>query len=180
MRKIKAALFMSLDGVVDSPKDWRGPISPEVGKMMGEGLASADAVLLGRLTYLEFVDIWPDQGDSNPMAKFLNDSPKYVVSNTLKEPLEWNNSTLLSGDLTQKIAELRQGDGGDVQLPGSPTLAGRLLLEGLLDELQLFVEPVVVGKGLRMFEDLGEHSKVHLLDVQKVGDRVLLVYGNGS
>jgi dihydrofolate reductase len=122
MRKIVAGLFMSLDGVVESPSTWASPyLNDEVFEWIGAGLPDADAILLGRRTYLEFAQLWSSQGSSVPMAKFLNTTPKYIVSSTL-DTVDWGPASLLHGDLAGGLGHLKQQPGKNVQIPGSPTL----------------------------------------------------------
>ncbi len=154
MRKIVAGLFMSLDGVVESPSQWGFQyMTNEMAKGMAYGVAQADAVLLGRRTYLEFAEMWPSQGSEVPMADFLNHSPKYVVSSKL-DSLPWQPATLIRGDLAAELNRLKQQPGKNIQVPGSPRLVRSLLSLGLLDELSLSICPVVVGPGLRLFEGI--------------------------
>lgn len=156
MRKIVAGLFMSLDGVVESPENWGFQyFSEEITAAIDEGIAQADAVLLGRRTYIEFAEIWPGQGADVPMSEFLNDSHKYVVSASL-DKLEWGPASLVTGDLADELVKLKQQPGKNIQIPGSPTLVRSLLREGLLDELTLSICPIVVGPGQRLFEDITE------------------------
>ncbi len=152
MRSIVAGLFISLDGVVESPDMWGFRyMDAEMSKGISAGVGQADTVLLGRRTYLEFSKLWPDQGDEVPMAKFLNQSPKYVVSSTL-DHLEWGPASLVKGDLSKALTELKQKPGKNIQVPGSPTLVRSLLRFGLLDMLSLSICPVVVGNGMRLFD----------------------------
>jgi dihydrofolate reductase len=179
MRRIVAGLAISLDGVVESPADWI-LLDDELAAVINAGVAQADAVLLGRRTYLEFAKLWPTQGSDVPMADFLNNSPKHIVSSTL-DTLEWANSTLVTGDLAEEIAKLKEQPDSNIQIPGSPTLVRSLLRDGLLDELHLLVHPLVVGAGKRLFD--GETGKVplKLLSSKTFGTGVVyLVYGRGS
>lgn len=154
MRKIVAGLFMSLDGVVESPADWAYRyFADEMSKEIEDGVAQADAILLGRRTYQEFVTIWPRQGDTSPMAAFLNNTPKHVVSSTL-DRLEWGPAELVTGSLVERLTELKRAPGANIQVPGSPTLVRWLLGAGLLDELHLSICPVVIGSGSRLFDGL--------------------------
>jgi dihydrofolate reductase len=154
MRKIVTGLFMSLDGVVEAPFTWASAyFSDEMFEWIGAGLPQADAILLGRRTYLEFAQIWPAQGSSVPMADFLNTTHKYVVSSTL-DALEWGPAALVRGDLASEITALKQQPGKNIQVPGSPTLVRWLLRHGLLDELSLGIAPVVAGPGMRLFEEI--------------------------
>jgi dihydrofolate reductase len=175
MRKIVTGLFMSLDGVVESPGSWASPyMNGEIFEWIGAGLPSADAILLGRCTYLEFAALWPSQGSSVPMAAFLNDTHKYVVSSTL-DALEWGPSSLISSDLAGDLEELKRQPGGNIQIPGSPTLARSLLRDGLLDELSLGIMPVVVGSGMRLFEDITEPLALTLAECKALSTGVLAV-----
>lgn len=111
MRKVVAGLFMSLDGVVESPDKWGFQyFTDEMYEVMAAGVAQADSVLLGRRTYVEFAKLWPTQGSDVPMADFLNNSPKYVVSATL-DTLEWAPSTLVTGDLAEELTKLKEQPG---------------------------------------------------------------------
>jgi dihydrofolate reductase len=131
MRKIVAGLFMSLDGVVENPKTWSTRyFCNEMWEMMSAGLAQADAVVLGRRTHQEFVEIWPKQGSNGPMASFLNSALKYVFSKTL-DNVEWKNSTLVKGRLAEELAKLKHQPGKNMQVPGSPKLVRSLLRGGL-------------------------------------------------
>lgn len=166
MRKIVAGLFMSLDGVVESPNKWGFQyFNEELTEGINEGIAQADAVLIGRRTYLEFAEMWPNQGSEVPMSDFLNNSHKYVVSTAL-DKLDWGPATRVTGNLPDELMKLKQQPGKNIQIPGSPRLVRSLLLEGLLDELSLCICPIVVGSGRRLFEDVTD--QVALKVVQSV------------
>lgn len=166
MRKLVAGLFISLDGVVESPGEWGFRyMDAAMAQRMAEGIAQADAILLGRETYTLFHGLWAHQGDSSPMATFLNRTPKFVVSQTLKE-LPWEPARLLSGDLVEEVSRLKNQPGKNIQVPGSPRLVAALLTAGLLDELTLSICPVVVGKGRRLFEDDHTELKLELVGVE--------------
>jgi dihydrofolate reductase len=151
MRKIKANFFISLDGVVESPDKWHFPyFNDQMGAAIGEGAADVGAYLMGRVLYDEWAAFWPDHADE-PFGDVLNETKKYVVSNTLTSA-EWQNSEIVNGDVAAKIAELKAQDGGDLVMSGSATTVRWLLGEGLLDEMRLFVHPIVVGGGMaRLF-----------------------------
>jgi len=179
MRKIVAGLLMSLDGVVEAPGEWGFSryFNDEMRAGIGAGIAQADAVLLGRRTYLEFAQLWPKQGSEVLMSDFLNHSPKYVVSSTLKT-LEWANSTQLTGDLSEALDKLKRQPGKDILIPGSPTLVRALVREGLLDVLNLNVCPVVVGSGMRLFDGITEQIHLKLLRSATLTNGVVgLTYG---
>ncbi len=164
MRKIVAGLAMSLDGVVESPNEWGMQyFNDEVMEVISAGVAQADAVLLGRRTYLEFAELWPNQGSDVPMADFLNNAPKYVVSATL-DTLGWANSSLVTGDLADELTKLKQQPGKNILIPGSPRLVRSLLREGLLDELALNICPIVVGSGMRLFDETTDHMRLKLVE----------------
>ena len=165
MRKVVAAEFLSLDGVMESPDKWHFPyFNEEMGQAVGEGFAAADAMLMGRVNYEEWAAFWPEQDpQENPIADHMNGVRKYVVSTTLEEPLEWNNSTLIGENVVEEIAELKRQAGGDISISGSPTLVRSLLKDGLIDELRLMVHPVVVGGGKRLFEE-GDRVALELVD----------------
>jgi dihydrofolate reductase len=163
MRKIVSGLFISLDGVIDGPEGWMGPwFNPELGQAIGSLMGEQDAMLLGRVTYDNFAAHWPQQ--EGEMADTMNGTAKYVVSGTLKSA-DWQNSTLIRRDrAATEIAELKQQPGKNIGMTGSATLVSWLLREGLLDELHLFVFPVVLGSGKRLFSNGDEQLPLKLID----------------
>ncbi len=172
MRSVVAGLFVSLDGVVESPEKWQMPyFNEEMGAEIGAQMAQADALLLGRRTYEEFAAFWPQQGDVGPGA-FMNSVPKFVVSTTL-DAVEWQNSSLLEGDVAEEVARLKQEPGKNILISGSATLVGSLLQHGLLDELGLMVCPVLVGRGKRLFEDDGGGVPMTLVSTKTLTNGVL-------
>jgi dihydrofolate reductase len=182
MRKIVAGLLMSLDGVVESPDVWGWPrfMSGEMSRGIVAGIAQADAVLIGRRTYEQFAAMWPHQPSEVPMANFLNKSPKYVVSTTLRGPLEWANSTVLTGPLGEELARIKNLPGTNIQVPGSPGLVRSLLREGLLDVLNVSICPIIVGSGMRLFEGIGEGITLELVHSMTLANGVLgLTYRPG-
>src|SRR5918994_5343944 len=124
MRKVVAADFLPLDGVMESPDRWHFPyFNDEMGRAVGEGFAAADAMLMGRVNYEEWAAFWPGQDPrENPMAAQMNSMKKYVVSTTLREPLEWQNSTLIGEDVAEEISKLKEQPGKEISISGSPTL----------------------------------------------------------
>lgn len=173
MRKIVAGLAMSLDGVVESPSSWM-LFDDEMNAVISEGIARSDAILLGRRTYLRFAGLWPTLGSDVPLADFMNNTPKYIVSATLGT-LDWANSSLLTGDLAGALARLREQPGRNIQIPGSPTLVRSLLRDGLLDELSLMIQPVVVGSGMRLFDETTSLLSLKLVESRTLGTGVLSV-----
>jgi dihydrofolate reductase len=175
MRKIVAWLIISLDGVVESPESWSSPyLTDEVNVEIGAGVAQRGTVLLGRRTYQEMAAYWPHQGSEVPFADYLNDSHKYVVSATL-DTLLWANSSLVTGDLAEEVAKLKQQPGGNLQILGSPTLVRSLLRLGLLDELVLNVCPIVLGSGLRLFDQTSDRVRLELVESATYSTGVLRV-----
>src|SRR4028118_2179227 len=124
MSKVVAAEFLSLDGVMESPDKWHFPyFNEEMGQAVGEGFASADAMLMGRVNYEEWAAFWPGQDpQENPFAAQMNSMQKYVVSTTLQEPLGWQNSTLIGENVAEEVANPKQGEGGDTGTSGRARL----------------------------------------------------------
>ncbi len=153
MGKIVSNFFIALDGVVESPDKWHFPyFNDEMGAAVGEGMETAKAFLMGRVLYQEWASYWPSQGDDVPFSSFINNMPKYVVSNTLTEAT-WNNTKVISGDVAANLRQLKEQTDGDIGMSGSATLVRWLLTNGLLDQLNLLVHPIAVGHGHRLFED---------------------------
>ena len=184
MGKIVVTEFVSLDGVVEDPggaEDYQhGGWSFEVSRgeegdqfKADEG-ADAEALLLGRVTYQGFAATWPSM--EGEFADKFNTMPKYVISETLSEP-EWDNSTVLSGDLAEEVTKLREEIDGEIVVHGSAQLVQGLLEHGLVDELRLMVYPVVLGSGKRLFGETTDKQSMRLAESKTVGDGVaILVY----
>ncbi len=175
MRKVVAWELVSLDGVMGSPEEWAFSYSnDEMEETNASGMAASDALLLGRVTYEELAAYWPYQNSADqPFTDYLNNTPKFVVSTTLEEPLEWQNSTLIKGNVAEEITELKQRPGKDITILGSGALVRSLLRDGLLDELRLMVHPVVLGGGKRLFEDGSDQKALKLVDSKTFSTGVL-------
>ena len=176
MRKVVASELMSLDGVVESPEKWHFPyFNDEMAEAITAAMAASDAMLLGRVTYEEFAAFWPSQSseDDQETTDYMNNTPKFVVSKSLEEPLEWNNSALIKGEVAEEISKLKQQAGKDISISGSPTLVRSLLEEDLLDELRLMLHPIVVGSGKRLFEEGSDQKALELLDSKTFSTGVL-------
>ena len=179
MGRIVISENVSLDGVVQDPAGdegferggWVGRITdrPEVGKLALDEALGAEAFLLGRRSYEWFAAKWPSRGGE--LADRLNSMPKYVVSSTL-EDLDWNNSTLLKGDVVNEVAKLRQQPDGDIVVPGSFQLLRTLIEHDLVDELRLKVFPVVLGAGERLFAETSDEKPMRLVDSQTLDDGI--------
>ena len=165
MRKVTAGLFLSLDGVMESPEKWQLPyFNNEMAEAIGAAMAATDSMLLGRVTYQEFASYWPGvSSEDQTFADHMNNTPKYVVSTTL-DRVEWDNSTLIKGNVAEEITRLKQQPGKNIGITGSATLVQSLLQEDLLDELGLMIHPVVLGAGRRLFKDGGGLKALKLVD----------------
>ncbi len=174
MRKVVAVELVSIDGVMGSPDGWAFSYSnDEIEATNASGMAASDTLLLGRVTYEEFAAYWPNQPGGTPMVNYINSVPKFVVSTTLEEPLGWNNSSLIGGDVAEEVAALKGRNGKDITIVGSDTLARSMLRENLLDELRLMVYPVVVGGGKRLFEGEGSPMGLELARTKTFGSGVV-------
>jgi dihydrofolate reductase len=159
MRKIFAQFFISLDGVIESPENWHFAYwNDQMQATVNAAFERAETLLLGRKTYEIFADSWPHS--DAPLADRINSMPKLVASTTL-ETVEWQNSRLLSDELT----ELKRQPGGDIFISGSTSLVRSLWRDGVLDELQLLVHPIVLGTGEQLFANDGaDHKPLKLVD----------------
>jgi dihydrofolate reductase len=183
-RKVVVSEFVTLDGVMESPggefqRDGKGGwtmpfFNDEAGKFKFDELMAADALLLGRVTYEHFASAWPSMTDEAGFADRMNSLPKYVVSTTLKEPLEWN-ATLLTGDLPDQVAKLKTEGDGDILVFGSRDFVYTLLRSGLVDELRLLVFPVVLGSGERLFREGGPAVGLRLLETATFSSGVVVL-----
>jgi dihydrofolate reductase len=154
MGRIVSNFFISLDGVVEAPNEWHFPYFDDaMGRVMGEGMASQTAFLMGRRLYDEWSEYWPQQGDEVPFSSHINNVPKYVVTHRPIEGSLWRNTTVLSDDPAAQVQALKDTTDGDIAMSGCATTVRWLLANDLLDELALLVHPIAVGKGQRLFED---------------------------
>jgi dihydrofolate reductase len=164
LRKIVAGLFISLDGVVEAPETWHFPyFNDEMGEIVGSQMAAADTMLLGRRTYEEFAEYWADKGGDADFADQINGTAKLVASTTL-DSVGWQNASLIRGDVATELLRIKQEPGREISITGSPTLVRSLLRDGLLDELRLLVQPIVVDQGKRLFEGGGDRLSLELAD----------------
>jgi len=161
-RKINAWLYVTLDSVIEAPEKWV-IADDDMFAAMEADYAKSDALLLGRRTYETFAASWPERGSEVPNADWMNNTRKYVASTTLESP-EWNNATVIEGDVAEAVARLKQEDGKDIMVNGSGALVRTLMRNHLLDELRLFVHPVVVGSGRRLFDDESDPVEFALVD----------------
>ena len=188
MPRITAFIHLTLDGVMQSPArpdedcrdgfqhgGWAAAAAsdPVMAEAIGESMARTGALLLGRRTYEDFYEVWPNRKD-NPFTAVLNNSTKYVASRTLQEPLPWMNSRLLRGDAENSVARLRAEPGKDIVILGSGVLVRSLLRAGLIDELMLITHPIVLGRGRRLFDGDGTGRKLQLIDCRATSKSALI------
>ena len=171
MRKINAWLFVTLDSVIEAPEKWV-IADDDMFAAMEADYAKSDALLLGRRTYETFAASWPERGSEVPNADWMNNTRKYVASTTL-ESLEWNNSSLLEGDVAEAVGRLKREDGKNIMVNGSGALVRTLMRDHLLDELRLFVHPIVVGSGIRLFDDGSDPLALTLADSHAYANGVI-------
>ena len=177
--------FVTLDGIIEAPgfdehrsgrNAWALRFQTDEDEVFNKGQAmSAEAFLLGRRTWQIWAAFWPTQtaGD-NELTEWMNSIPKYVVSNTLKRA-DWNNTTIISGDIAAQVAKLKAQPGGDVLVYGSPDLVDELLRHELVDEYRLLVYPVILGSGKRLFRDRIDTHYLRLVDSRTFGSGVVLL-----
>jgi dihydrofolate reductase len=176
MGKVAVHEFITVDGVIETPK-WTldYPFEPNPSEAIGRITASSKAILLGRRTYEEFAPAWSGRTvEDDPGAPFFNESPKYVVSSTL-ESADWSNSTILGPYDPQAIRSLKDGIDGGIYVSGSATLVRAMLADGLVDELHLFVYPLALAGGKRLFADGTVAAKFTLVRTEAYESGVLYV-----
>ena len=182
MATIAVTEFISLDGVVEDPggsedfkySGWTFEIDrgDDGGAFKLEETMGSDALLLGRVTYEGFAEAWPSR--EGEFAEKFNTMPKYVVSSTLKQA-DWNNSTVLDGDVVDAVAKLKAGTEGEIVVHGSVQLAQTLLEHDLVDKLRLMLFPVVLGQGKRLFGETSDKKTLELAESRTVGDGVVIL-----
>src|SRR6266496_1319737 len=184
MRKVVVSTYVSLDGVFEDPA-WSAPYwSDEAQRFAHDQLFSSDALLVGRSTYEAFAAAWPTEewiereGD---FAERMNSLPKYVASTSLEEPLEWNNSHLLKGDVAEAVAKLKEEPGQDLLMYSSVGLMNTLMERDLIDGYRLWVHPVVLGSGRRLFSEGIDKTELELVDTTTLPNGVVvLAYQPGA
>lgn len=187
--KLVVGTFLTLDGVMQAPGGaqedteggfqhggWQMPIFDEdAGRIIGGSIAATEALLLGRKTYQIFAGYWPTAPEDDPIAKKLNSVPKYVASTTLKK-VEWKNSTLLKGDLVEEVRKLKQQPGsGFISVTGSGKLAQWLMKQGLVDEYSIWIHPLVLGSGKRLFEGGIPPVDLKLINIERTGSGIVIL-----
>jgi dihydrofolate reductase len=173
---------ITVDSVIDSAGDWFAPSGAEydddvteMRAVEGRLRSTADALLVGRATFESFRSYWPNQADdATGISDYLNQVDKYVVSSTLTEP-GWAHTTILRGNVTDEVAALKAQDGGDIVVTGSITLVHALNRTGLVDEYRLFVYPVALGRGRRLFEEPIDRPALELVEAHPFKSGVVLL-----
>jgi dihydrofolate reductase len=179
---------VTLDGVMQAPgrpdedrRDgfehggWGQPYFDEVmGQRAGEGMARTEAFLLGRRTYEDFASVWPTMPEDNPFAAVLNERRKYVASTTLREPLPWANAVLLQGELGESVAALKEPPGNDIVVLGSGELVRSLMERELIDRYVLWIHPLVLGSGRKLFTDGISTASLRLVDTLTTSTGVVI------
>ncbi|WP_458207336.1 dihydrofolate reductase family protein [Haladaptatus sp. NG-SE-30] len=174
-RNLIVSEFLTLDGVVEAPEEWSFAFfSEEQQEYKHDELFGSGALLLGRTTYESFADAWPDRTDETGFADRMNSLPKYVVSTSLAEA-EWNNSTIIDGDVAEAVAALKQEDGQDILVNGSGELVDTLVEHDLVDEYRLMVHPIVQGSGKRLFEGATAPTTMNLVDTEAFSSGVVVL-----
>ena len=181
--KIIATQYISVDGVIQDPVgmegsglgDWTGPFKrgPKGDQFKHEELMNAGALILGRVTYDGFAAVWPTVRDPEGFAERINSLPKFVASKTLRTA-EWNNSSLMAGDLVDAAKTIRASASGDILIYGSASIVHQLAPRGLIDEYRLMVFPTVLGRGTRLFPE-NFAQKLSLVENEQFGDGITLL-----
>jgi dihydrofolate reductase len=173
MRKVIVSTYVTLDGVMEAPQNWLFPFwNDEMEKYAHDQLWASDALLLGRETYQIFADSWPAR--TGEFADRVNSLPKFVVSTTL-EKAEWNNSHLIKANVAEEVAKLKQQPGQDILMYGTGHLARTLMQHGLIDELHIWVCPVVVGSGEHLFKNASDVPALRLVDTRRFSSGVVVL-----
>ena len=175
MRKLVVSEFLALDGVMENPGWTFAFESEDRNRYKFNELKAADALLLGRVTYEGFAAAWPNMiEETGEYGEWMNGYPKYVVSQTLQEPLEWQNSVLLEGNVAEAVTKLKQREGKDILVFGSAQLVSTLHERGLIDEYRLMLFPLTVGGGKRLFAE-GAEKMLELTDTQTLSSGVVVL-----
>lgn len=190
MRKVILNEFLTLDGVAQAPgaadEDPSGGFAHGGWHMrymeddtarawVMQGLTSSGGLILGRVTYEIFAAYWPNAPEEEEaFATPINSMPKHVASTTLTEPLDWQNSSLLQGDVPDAVSALKRGDGGDLHVIGSTRLAQTLIAHGVVDEYRFMIDPIMLGRGKRVFPDDTAARPLRLADCQVAATGAIL------
>jgi len=173
--RLVATEYLSLDGVFEEPGHWSGPwFKEEAGQFKWAELQASDALLVGRNTYLGFAAAWPNVKGTGEFGEKMNSMPKYVVSSTL-DKVEWAGSKLIKGNVSEEIKRLKKQPGGDLLLSGSGQLFNAMMRENLIDLYRFMLHPVVLGKGMRLFEGGGKQRSLKLMETKRFATGIIVL-----
>jgi dihydrofolate reductase len=185
MGNVVVSQFVTLDGVFEDPGGsehtdrggWSSQFDrgPEGDRFKLDEVMAAGALLLGRVTYQGFAAAWPSMKDDVGFAPKMNSMPKYVVSTTLQQA-DWENSTIIKGNLADEVRRLKERIDGDVLINGSGQLVQALMAHDLIDEYRLMVFPIVLGSGKHLFGDTSRAQTLRLVETRQAGDALILIY----
>jgi dihydrofolate reductase len=185
MSNVVVSQFITLDGVIEDPGGAEGferggwsfqfNREPEGDKFKFDEVMAAGALLLGRVTYQGFAQAWPSIQDEQGFADKMNSMPKYVVS-TMLDRGDWNNSTVIRGNIPDAVRRLKDEVDGDILINGSGQLVQTLMQHDLIDEYRLMVYPIVLGAGKRLFGDASQTTTLRLVESTPAGDSLILIY----
>lgn len=175
MGRVVVSTYVTLDGVMEAPEKWSLQyFDEEAAKYAHDQLFASDALLLGRKTYEGFAAAWPSMTDETGFADRMNGLPKYVASTSL-DKAEWNNTTVIEGDVAEEVSRLKQQTGGDILMYGSADLMRTLMRHDLVDEYRIWVQPIVVGGGKRLFGEEGEAKELGLAGTTTFGSGTVVL-----
>jgi dihydrofolate reductase len=182
MRKVVVSVYVTLNGIMEAPEKWSGQFwNAEHGRYARELLFASDALLMGRETYEIFAASWPNRtaADDGPGSEGfvdrINSLPKFVASTTLKEPLTWNNSHLIKENVAEAVSKLKQQPGQDIVMYGAGPVAHTLMQHGLIDELRVWVHPIVWGSGKHLFNNASDVPVLRLVGTTTFSSGVIVL-----
>ncbi|MHB8645748.1 MAG: dihydrofolate reductase family protein [Thermomicrobiales bacterium] len=175
MRRLIVTEYVTLDGIMEEPGKWSFQFwNEEAAKYKYDELFASDALLLGRVTYQGFAAAWPTMTGTGEFGERMNSIPKFVVSTTL-EAVEWNNSTLIKGNVPEEVAQLKQQPGQDILVGGSRELVHTLMQHDLVDEYRLMIHPLLLGSGKRLFREGGDPTALKLVETTTFSSGVVVL-----
>jgi dihydrofolate reductase len=179
MREVVVSTYVTLDGVFEEPV-WSAPYWNDDAQLFArDQLWASDALLMGRKTYEAFAAYWPTDEwieREGEFAERMNAYPKYVASTSLKEPLDWNNSQVLEGDVAEAVSKLKEEEGKNILMYGSGSLMRALMEEDLVDRWLIWVHPLVLGDGERLFPDATKKTELELVDTTTLGNSIVVLH----
>jgi dihydrofolate reductase len=178
MREVVVSTYVTLDGVFEEPV-WSAPYWNDDAQLFArDQLWASDALLMGRKTFEGFAPYWPTEEwieREGEFAERMNAYPKYVASTSLKEPLDWNNSQVLEGDVAKAVSKLKEEEGKNILMYGSGSLMRTLMEEDLVDRWLIWVHPLVLGDGEQLFRDATKKTELELVDTTTLGNKIVVL-----